>query len=107
MKVSAVLLFDLLLLAAMGCSRSRPSAEFAHQISLADRIVVTNQYRPVTVTVTGRDLADLSAAVTNAIEDRNCYTAVFDWHVHFYAGSNSLTEIRLQDRAFWAGTNQY
>jgi len=59
------------------------------------------------MTVTDQDLRDVSTAVTNAIEDKNCYLAVFDWDIQFYAGSNFLTAIHLQDRAFWAGSNQY
>ena len=57
--------------------------------------------------VTGQDLRAVSAAVTNAIEDKNCYKAVFDWHIQFYSGSNFLTVIHLQDRTFWAGSNQF
>jgi hypothetical protein len=107
MSAAPILSAGLLSLLAMGCSRSHPSAEFTHQVSLADRILVTNRYRPVTMTVTGQDLQDVSAAVTNAMRDKNCYSAVFDWDIQFYTGSNFLTAIHLQDRAFWAGSNQY
>ena len=105
MKVTAVASAGLLL--ATACSPSRPSPEFARQVSLADRIIVTNRHRPVTMTLTGRDLVDVSTAVTNAIEDANNYSAVFDWDIQFYAGSNFLTVLHLQDRTFWAGSNQY
>jgi hypothetical protein len=107
MTTKAVLPACLLLLFATGCSPSHPPAQFAHQISLADRIVVTNQYRPVSMTVTGQDLLDVSTAVTNAIEDKNPYAAVWDWDIQFYAGTNFLTAIHLQDRTFLACSNQY
>jgi hypothetical protein len=106
-KWNASLLGSFGLLLICGCSPARPPAEFTHQISQADRVIVTNRYRPVNFTVTGDEFRGVSTAVTNATHDKNCYTAIFDWDVQFYAGTNLLTVIHLQDRAFWAGSNQY
>jgi len=97
------------LLLEMGCSPppSRPPAGLTKQIALADRIIVTNRYLAFSMTVTGKDFEDVSSAVTNAIEDKHHYDAIFDMDIQFYAGSNFLTVIHLQDRAFLAGSNQY
>jgi hypothetical protein len=90
----------LLLLTVYGCSPERPPADFVQQVSQADRVVVTNLYRPVFFTVSGDELQRLRLAVTNAIRDKNNYSAVFDFEVQFYVQTNLLTVIHLQDRAF-------
>jgi len=97
-----------LVLLVTACSPPQPRAEFQKQVTLADRIVVTNRYRPVTMTVTGSDFQDVSRAVINATEAKGyVIMATFDWDIQFYAGSNFITVIHLQDRSFLVGTNQY
>jgi len=96
-----------LLIAVCGCSPERPPADFVLQVSQADRVVVTNLYRPVFFTVSGEELRRLSAAVTNAIRDKNDYDAIFAWQAQFYARTNLLTVIHLQDRAFLTKGGQY
>jgi hypothetical protein len=89
-----------LLIAVCGCSPERLPTNIAQQVSRADCVVVTNLYRPVFFTVSGDELQRLRIAVTNAIRDKNNYSAVFDFEVRFYAQTNLLTVIHLQDRAF-------
>ena len=98
----------LLLTAFCGCSRTaEPPAEFARQISFADRIVVTNRYGATTFAITGEEVGRIGKAVASAKRDKNSYQAIFDWDVQFYADTNLLTVIRLQDAAFLAGGTQY
>lgn len=92
---------------ACGCSPERPPADFIQQVSQADHVVVTNLYLPVTFTITGEEFRQLSTAITNATRDKNNYSAVFDWQVQFYKGTNHLTDIHLQDRAFVMPGLQY
>jgi hypothetical protein len=99
--------FLLLLITVCGCSLERPPVNFVQQVSQADHLVVTNLYRPVFFTVIGGELQRLRTAVTNAIRDKNNYSATFDFEVQFYAKTNLLTVIHLQDRAFIAKTGQY
>jgi hypothetical protein len=52
-------------------------------------------------------VARVGQAVAIAKHDRNAYSAIFDWDVQFYAGTNFLAVIHVQDRAFWIGGTQY
>jgi hypothetical protein len=74
----------------MGCSPppSRPPAGLTKQIALADRIIVTNRYLAFSMNVTGKDFKNVSSAVTNAIEDKHHYQAIFDMDIQFYAGAS-------------------
>ena len=97
-----------LLVGLCGCSKpAQPPATLVQQISQADRIVVTNRYLGVAFTITGDEAGSVGRAVTSAKRDENAYAATFDWDVQFYAGTNFLTVISFQDRAFLAGGTQY
>lgn len=84
-----------------------PPVSFVQLISRADRATVTNLYLPVRFTLTENELRRLSTAVTNAVRDRSHYDAMFDWEVVFCQGTNALTVIHFQDRAFLAVGAQY
>ena len=47
------------------------------------------------------------SAVASARQDRLPASSIFDWDVEFYAGTNFLTVIHLQDRVFMLGDKQY
>lgn len=96
--------WSLLVFALCGCSRpAHPPAN----IATADRVVVTNRFSAFGLTVTGADASRLATAVAAAAQDRLPATAIFDWELEFYAGTNFLTLIHLQDRAFMLSNNQY
>jgi hypothetical protein len=96
--------WGLLVFALCGCSQpTHPPAK----ISTADRVVVTNRYSAFGLTVTGEDASRLATAVAAAKQDRLPAAAVFDWDLEFYAGTNFLTLIHLQDRAFMLSNTQF
>ncbi len=97
----------ILFFADCGRSPERPPASFVHLVARADRVTVTSLYLPVHFTLVGDELRPLSTAVTNAVRDRNHYDAVFDWEVVFCQGTNALTVIHFQDRAFLGMGAQY
>jgi len=83
-------------------------AEISRQLSTADRVVVvTNHFHAFGATITCLDASRLTKTVTSARQDRLPADAVFDWDVEFYAGTNFLTVIHLQDRVFMLGNSQY
>ena len=98
-----------LLSLALLCSCSPPSLphKLAGLIASADHVVASDRYAGYRITLSGDEARRLIAALCAAERDKNCYSAIFGCHVDFYAGTNLLVTIRCQDRAFWAGTEQY
>ena len=93
-------MLPLLCVLVWACGCSPKNARLADQIRGADRIVATNRSVSAPVVVEGSEAKRIAAAAAGAKWDRNYYPAIFDWDVQFYAGTNFLAVIRLQDRIF-------
>ena len=97
--------YCLTLLVFFGCSKP---AHPPPQISTADRIVVaTNQIHALNLAVTGDEASKVVKALAASKEDKASYSAMFDWDLQLYAGTNLLTVVHFQDRIFMLGNTQY
>src|SRR5258705_6030751 len=94
-----------LLFLVVGCSQ-RPTS-LARDIAAANFIVCTNRYERYGFSVSGEEVRKIVGAVSSAQRDRRRYPATFSWELDFYSGTNLLTAIRLQDRAFQTKNGQY
>ena len=96
-------------MALCGCSKAtHMPAEISRQLSTADRVVVaTNRFHAFGSAIAGEDVSRLTKAVASARQDSLPASASFDWDLEFYAGTNFLTVIHLQDRVFMLGDTQY
>jgi hypothetical protein len=100
--------WSLMILGLCGCSKpTHLPADISQRLSTADHIVVTNHSRAFGTDVLGAEVGSLAKAVASAKQDRFPASAMFDWDIEFYTGTNFLTVIHLQDRVFMLGDTQY
>ncbi len=88
-----------------GCSREL--TRLGDRIASADRVVGATQSGKPMLSKTGDEAAKIVRALLSGRRDRDPHTAMFNWRLHFYRGSNLLYSVRFQDRLFVVENSVY
>lgn len=105
MQQFALFCSAILWLVTCGCSQQ--PTKLARQIAGADHIVATNHGTSAVLSLSGKEFEKFAQAVVSAKRYRKYYGDIFDWEVRFYAGTNFITAVQLQDRVFRIDGTQY
>jgi hypothetical protein len=88
-----------------GCSQSQKN--FANNLKAADRIVVTNTFEALSITVTGTDVGAIVQAIANGKKESPNIDAAMGYKLEIFEGSNHLATVNTSGSVFWIGKTPY
>lgn len=94
----------LLLICVCGCS---PQKNLANRLKSADRVVVTNAFEGLSISVTGADLSQIVQAIAMGKKENSNIDAAVGYKLQFYDQTQHLATITTSGGVFWIGSTPY
>jgi len=94
----------LLLICVCGCS---PQKSLAKQLKGADRVVVTNTVRGLSISVTGTNVDMIVKAIAASKKESPLIDAAIGLRLEFYKGTNHIGTVDTSYEVFWVGKTPY
>lgn len=92
------------LVCACGCS---PNKNLARSLKEADRVVVTNSFDGLSITVTGKEVNRMVKAIASGEKLPPSIAASVDFNLQFFKGTEHLATLPTSVMIFWAGDKAY
>ncbi|MBI5388021.1 MAG: hypothetical protein HZA90_25435 [Verrucomicrobia bacterium] len=97
-------LFLVLVVAWSGCS---PQKTLAHRLAGADRVIVTNSYDRLSITVTGEEVNKVVQAIATGRKENRDIQATPGLDFQFFKGVEHLETITTAIQVFWIARKPY